>query len=260
MNFGQVQFAAAIATIDTTGDADFEPDIIPVTGYVEFIPSRVVTYSDILGRTLILGPQRFGVDNEGIMKDPNGNDTVVLIASDSPELSHQGWSYEAYISLNGVDPIGPYPFVLHKDDFINLGNQAPVDITNGVAILRGPPGPEGPAGPPGGGGGVDSVNGKTGAVTLTAGDVGVVNASSTVNGLLRLAGDLTGTATSPKVKNKLAVVVATSTTDTPTRPATSETAGGAVFITPDSNRPATNGTAAGGAFAAAAWDILVTYT
>jgi hypothetical protein len=254
VNYGTVEFAASIATVDT-GDAGPEPDIIPVSGYVKFVPSRVITYNDATGSLIVLDNVTVGIDAEGVMRDPDGNDSVTLVASDSPELSHQGWTWEAYISLNARDPIGPYPFVLDGGETVQLGLHAPLEISNGIAILRGPPGPEGPEGPPGSGA-VDSVNGLTGTVNLTAASVGVADATSGAAGLVRLAGDLAGTATTPTVPLRIVPVYNFTNTD-PARP---NTQASVLFVCPDADRPATNGSKSGGTYAGAEGDFMVTYT
>jgi hypothetical protein len=256
MNYGTVEFAASIATVDS-GDTGPEPDIIPATGYVKFVPSRVVTYNDDTGSLIVLAPIQVGIDAEGVMRDPDGNDSVTLIASDSPELSHQGWTWEAYISLNDVDPIGPYPFVLNGGENVPLGLHAPVEISNGVAILRGPPGPEGPEGPPGPGGSVDSVNGEQGDVELTAADIGIGPASASAQGLMRLAGMIGGTPDNPQVPSAIRFVLNFSNTDTPARPAH---AGMVVWVTFVANQPAGNGSTAGGTYAMAEGDLLAVFT
>jgi hypothetical protein len=256
VNYGTVEFAASIATVDS-GDAGPEPDIIPVSGYVKFVPSRVVTYNDASGTLLVLAPIQVGIDAEGVMRDPDGNASVTLIAADSPELSHQGWTWEAYISLNDVDPIGPYPFVLNGGENVPLGLHAPVEISNGVAILRGPPGPEGPEGPPGPGGSVDSVNGEQGDVVLTAADIGIGNATAAALGLIQLAGMLGGTATAPTVPSAVRFVINFSGSDTPARPAH---AGMVVWVTTVGNQPAGNGNTGGGSYAMAEGDLLAVFT
>lgn len=253
MNYGTVQFSAAIATVDT-GDAGPEPDIMPLSGYVDFVPSRVVTYNEASGGLLILGTISAGLDANGVLRDPEGNPSITLIASDSPELSHQGWTWEAWIRLNGMSAIGPYPFVLHGGDTVNLGLQAPLEISNGVAILRGPKGDPGPSGSAVGGA-VTTVNGKSpnvsGNVDIAAADIGVTGATAAVAGLIRTAGDLAGTSTSPTVPNRIWPIDNLAGTN-PNRPNTQATI---AWIAKDNNRPAGGATKSGGAYAAAQGDL-----
>lgn len=243
MNYGQVTFAASLATVDSA-DAGPEPDIIPVSGYVDFVPSRVVTYSDELGRVIVLAPVTAGLDADGVMRDPEGNPSVALIAADDPSLSHQGWTWEGYLRLNGVDPVGPYPFVLHTGETVNLGLQAPLEISNGIAILRGPRGEKGDKGDFGSGA-VESVNGKTGVVNLDLGDF------TGTSDLVHIGGDIQGTPTNPTIPNRLFPINNLNGAN-PNRPNTTATA---VWIADNGNRPAANGTSAGGAYAAAEGDI-----
>lgn len=259
MNYGQVRYAASLATADST-DAGPEPDIVPLTGYVDFVPSIQVTYSDDLGRQLFLGTVTAGLDANGVLRDAEGNDTVTLIASDSPELSRQSWTYEAYIRLNGLDPVGPYPFALESGDVVDLGMQAPLIISQGIVILRGPAGPEGPQGPPGEAGGtIDSVNGQTGVVTLDAADVGVTNATTTTPGLVQIGGagkDVQGTATDLTVPLRVYPLFNVDNSD-PVRPNTQATV---LYVTPTTDQPALNGTKSGGTYALAHLDLLAVYT
>lgn len=249
MNYGTVVFSANIATSDTA-DAGPEPDIMPISGYVDFVPSRVVTYNDATSGLLVLGRITAGIDANGVMRDPDGNPSVTLIASDSPELSHKGWTWEAYIRLNGLGEIGPYPFILHSGETVYLGNQAPLEISNGVAILRGPPGPPGPPGEAVGAA-VTSVNGKQGVVVITAGDLSIGDATAAVAGLVRLSGDLGGTAAAPTVPNRIRPLNNLDGTNPP-RPNTQATI---AWIAADTNRPAGGGSTAGGAYQAAPGDL-----
>lgn len=243
MNYGQVVFAAKIATVDS-GDAGPEPDITPVTGYIDFIPSRVVTYADDLGSLLVIGSVTAGLDADGVMRDPDGNASVTLIASDSPELSNQGWTWEGYLRLNGVDEqIGPYPFVLNGGATVNLALQAPLEISNGIAILRGPRGEKGEKGDTGTSA-VESVNGRTGVIVLAPEDVGLADA-------VRIGGDISGTPSNPTVPLRYFPINNLDGSN-PSRPATTANA---IWLAADGNRPAPNGSTAGGAYAAAEGDL-----
>jgi hypothetical protein len=259
MNYGQVIFSAHVATVDTAGDIGPEPDIVPLTGYVDFIPSRVVTYVD--GSGLVVLPKvTAGIDDQGVLRDAEGNAGITLIAADSPELSHKEWTYEAYIRLNGIDAVvGPYFFVLHSGEIHNLGLDAPAEMSNGIAILRGPAGPPGPPGTGGGGGGgaVESVAGKTGAVTLVPADVGIAAATSTTAGLVKASGDVVAAADGGLNVPSRVVPVPNFDNSNPARPNTQATV---LWITPDANRPATNGSKSGGAYAAAEGDLLAVFT
>lgn len=139
------------------GDVDDLPDRVPVGGFITFRPSREVVY-DIGGgvaETKILDPVRAGYDADGVLRDGQGNPWVALVAHDSPGLSHQGWTWEATLQLRGAPAVGPFPFLLSIGQPVDLTRYAPVHISNGVAIIRGPegkpgdPGTDGDPGPAG---------------------------------------------------------------------------------------------------------------
>lgn len=123
-----------------------------------------------------------------------------LIATDDPDNNPAGWTYAVSFALKGGVRLASFSFELHEGAAVDLTTVIPVAQANGQAITRGigvePGGLTGQvlakasdadydttwvAQSGGGtGGAVDSVNGETGAVTLTAADVGALPDSTSI--------------------------------------------------------------------------------
>ena len=150
----------------------------PAAGSVTFLPSIEFVLDSASNTTIYM----YEVTE---VLDPDGHFDVPLIATDDPDLNPTGWTYTVRILLS--DPKLPanqskpvetiFAMSLPVGSSIDIADVTPVQSSPGNAVVVGPKGDPGQ---------VVSVNGKTGAVTLTAADVGAdpLGATSSVQSAL----------------------------------------------------------------------------
>jgi lysophospholipase L1-like esterase len=204
---------AGISTVTLTGRY-IRPDGTPLKGKVTFSTPALLT---------LAGADTISAGSVAVDLDADGFFSVVLIATDQPEMQPTEWAYEVAEALE----VGSRTYAItlpSTSPTVNLADIAPADPSQGeYVIVPGPAGPQGPAGaqlrtgtgapasglgsdgdmyidltsgavkihgpkasgswPAGvlmGGGSslITSVNGMTGAVTLTASHVGALTQSA----------------------------------------------------------------------------------
>lgn len=177
---GTVRWHAQVAHVDSV-DVDALPDLDAPNGTVTFTPGttelRFVDGED--PATVFLVPLVYGLGSDGIMRDLSGNDAVTLPADAG---NPQRWTWTCSVNLDGIK-WKPFSFHLSPGEDLDLTQLSPVPAADGTWYRIGPAGPIGPVGP----------QGPPGAIN------GMPDATATVKGAVRLAGDLGGHADAPTV-------------------------------------------------------------
>lgn len=149
VDYGQVRWHAIQADVDS-GDADAEPDAVPVTGTVTFELSVPVLLAQggpdpvtIFARPIV---GTLGLD--GILRDDEGRDTITLIATDSPSLNPQSTpskplTWKATPKLHGGLKMDPFSFELPAGTTVDLTDVTRIPVSTGTPITRGPKGDPG---------------------------------------------------------------------------------------------------------------------
>lgn len=117
--YGSVEFTGRAYAQDDT-DPDGLPTLVPLRGYVDFVPGRRTTYDTESGELVVLETIVAGIDENGRLRDGNGNPTVQLVAANSPDLMHRDWPYHAYLRLIGEERQGPFSFVLASGETVDV--------------------------------------------------------------------------------------------------------------------------------------------
>lgn len=182
LTYGTVTGRFLAAVVDSPDDSDTHPDGVPLTGTVIFTPSAKAVLIAGVGTVLPVAIEAT-LDADGYIS-VNGTRGVELIASDSPAVNPVGFTYAVsfrnlrYGASNSVAYSG-FNILVPAGETIDLSVVAPVPVSGGTPIVRGP---AGPAGPPGDAeAAVQSVAGRTGDVTLTKSDVGLNNVNNTAD-------------------------------------------------------------------------------
>lgn len=192
-------------------DDDRNPDVEASVGSFKFVP-RVSEFKDLSIPATFSNLQQTGsLDPSGYLVDEQGRPGVVLMSGNSPHISPQGWTWTVTPTINGKSGASfDLPADIPPGETVDLTVVAPAAASGGTVIIVSEAsrlaaeeardqaveaaeslavGLEGAIeayfveNPPvGGGGNVDSVNGKVGAVTLTAADVSAVPVTRTVAG------------------------------------------------------------------------------
>lgn len=192
-------------------DEDRNPDVVASVGSFKFVP-KAPEFKDLSIPATFTNVEQTGqLDPSGFLVDEQGRPGVVLMSGNSEHISPRGWTWSVTPTINGKQGA---PFDLPADiqpgATVDLTVVSPAATSGGAVIivseasrvaaeaardeavaaaeslLDGLEGAieayllENP--PEGGGGDVASVNGKTGAVLLTAADVSAVPVSRTVAG------------------------------------------------------------------------------
>lgn len=221
---GSVRWHVQVAVPDSA-DLDTLADVAPADGTVTFTPAtselRYISGTD--PTTVLLGPMTFGFGSDGILRD-QGNPTVSLPA----DAANPGaWTWRVTATINGRD-YPPFSFHLAPGETVDLTQVAPVPMADGTWYNVGPAGPVGINALRGpwsaatayvardvvsyGGSswvaktastGVTPVEGASWTLLAAQGPSGSVSgvpdATTTANGIVRLAGDISGTAAAPTV-------------------------------------------------------------
>lgn len=147
VQYGLVTWRAVSAVADSS-DPDAQPDAVPVSGKITFTPSAPVLLTRRgIPVTVIAVPVTYDLDADGVLRDSQGRDGVMLVATDSVDLTPVGWTWTVSYRLNGGLSRGSFSFALPAGGVVDLTDVATVPASGGVQITRGP---EGPPGPPGG--------------------------------------------------------------------------------------------------------------
>jgi len=144
VQYGQVRWQAVSGTADGN-DPDSLPDAVPVTGQLTFTASVPVLLAPgaAIPVSVFLTPVTYDLDNQGVLRDKQGNDLINLVATDSPGLTPTGWTWQVTYRLNDGLTRGSFSFDLPAGTVVDLTTVSPVSTANGAAIIQGPPGPPG---------------------------------------------------------------------------------------------------------------------
>jgi len=147
--FGEVKWRAVAAVADSNGDADADPDALPVTGTVTFTPSAsVLLATGTIPPVTVFGSSvSYELDEFGVLRDATGRDGVSLLATDSPGITPIGWTWTVSYRLNGGLNRGSFAFSLPAGETVDLTQVAPVTTSGGTPIIQGPKGDPGSAYP-----------------------------------------------------------------------------------------------------------------
>jgi hypothetical protein len=196
-----------VAIVGDDTDPDDLPDAVPLAGSVTFTPSVasiLVANATPVPATVIPTQVTVDLDVDGYIS-LNGLQYLFLVATDDPSTNPTGFTYTVSFALTlDGQPVNFSSYSISvptynsgTDNVIDLTLVAPVSSSEGTLTIVGPIGPKGDPGPGVLGGGttgqilakasnadqdtvwvdpaggtVLSVNGQSGAVTLTAADVG----------------------------------------------------------------------------------------
>lgn len=144
LKYGLVKWHAVSAVADTTADPDALPDAVPVSGKVTFTPSVSVLL--VMGDdpvTVMATAVTYNVGPDGVLRDAQGNDGVMLLATDSPGVTPANWTWSVSYNLNNGASRGSFAFRLASGDQVDLTKVSPVSSSPGVQIIQGPAGPPG---------------------------------------------------------------------------------------------------------------------
>jgi len=114
-------------------------DSPPAKGVIYVRPEAIV----LLGEEVVV-PREMSVE-----LDNTGSFSWSGIASDSPDITPQGFTYSMRIKVPGVK-LAPFSFLLPSNTTLELEEIIPVLSSPGVIITRGPQGIPGPPGETGG--------------------------------------------------------------------------------------------------------------
>ena len=122
-------------------DADLFPDGVPLTGQVTFSPEigRRGYSGELLGGGRLTvatstPPQTIVVQPIPVALDPGGALSVVLIATDNPDIAPTGWTWTVSFDLPGVK-VPPFSFEVHAGTTADLSTLAPIEISTGSALF-----------------------------------------------------------------------------------------------------------------------------
>lgn len=141
LNHGQVSFRGVRVVTDTSFDLDSLPDLKPLGGYIDFIPSRSTNYDKGNGTLVVIQPVTAGLDASGVMRDGQSNQTVTLVSPLSPDLLYQDWTWLARFRLTNAN-IEPVVFNLAVGQTKNLANEAKlmslvVEVSSTFLVING---------------------------------------------------------------------------------------------------------------------------
>lgn len=152
LTFGTVIGRYTASGPDTTGDADYEPEALPLTGTIEFVPnagSLVVNTGDAGAggyTAFVLRTLTATLDPQGYITF-GGNQGIVLTATDDPAATPNGWTYTAKFHLKDVFgaavTIPDLPFQVPGGSTLSLPSLAPVTANAGTVTIQGAQGPKG---------------------------------------------------------------------------------------------------------------------
>jgi hypothetical protein len=136
VNYGTVTGTFITAVADGPDD-DSLPDAVPCTGKVLFTP----TASKLLNVTATPPVTIFPKSIAAVL-DVNGAFSVVLVATDDPDLNPVGWQYVVSFALSGIT-VPAFNIDVLMNTTIDLASASPVPAAGGTPIVRGPGMPQG---------------------------------------------------------------------------------------------------------------------
>lgn len=202
LTYGTVTGRYVALTADVSTDVDTEPEAAPLGGTVSFVPSASVVVVATANPPVTVFPRTVVavLDSEGYIS-LNGARGVKLLASDNPFLNPTNFTWTANFQLSMEDgsqlAYASKPFIVPANVTIDLSLAATAAPTGGtmtpewtaavaatqtnaaLAQAARVAAEQAAADATDGISGVASVNGRTGAVTLAKGDVGLGNVENT---------------------------------------------------------------------------------
>jgi hypothetical protein len=136
VNYGTVTGTFITAVADGI-DVDLLPDAVPCTGKVIFTP----TASKLLNITAVPPVTIFPKAIEAVL-DSNGAFSVVLVATNDPDMNPTGWQYVVSFALSGIT-VPAFNINVLMDMTIDLASASPVPASGGTPTVRGPGMPQG---------------------------------------------------------------------------------------------------------------------
>ena len=131
----------SIRTIGLVSQEDLSPESTPVVGRVTFTPSP--EYFMHPGEGMV-----FSTSAQTVFLGSDGDATVVLMATDDPDVQPTNWTYLVTFLLEGLK-IPSFHMSVPSGSTQDLASVIPVPQSDGEYYLTGPQGPAGPAGPQG---------------------------------------------------------------------------------------------------------------
>ncbi|WP_129710900.1 collagen-like protein [Haloactinopolyspora alba] len=120
-------------------DLDSNPDGTPVTGFVTFTPSPTyVRYPVATPDPATIVPQAITcpIDQDGYLLDAQGNQGVMLVATDDPDGNPVDWTYEVRLDFGVL--IDPFHINVPAGGEVDLTTLIPVSESDGVQTIQGP--------------------------------------------------------------------------------------------------------------------------
>lgn len=134
VSYGTVvgKFIRAVGAGSTPGSGDTG---VPLDGLsVEFSPSTTVFRNQTASTpvTILADPIKATTNAQGVLVGPNGDPGVELIATDDPDLTPAGWTWNVRIAGPGV--VSRFAFLLPGDTTVDLASVIPVPSNPGADI------------------------------------------------------------------------------------------------------------------------------
>jgi hypothetical protein len=142
VGYATVTWTAEAAVMDTIGDIDVIPDVVPVLGQVTFSPSVAVfrVPDAIPPVTLFASSVTATLYTDGTLRDAHGNVGVTLLATDSPGLDVEpdSWAWTASFNLQEGRTLAPFSFHLESGTTVDLTTVIPATVgVGGLPITQG---------------------------------------------------------------------------------------------------------------------------
>lgn len=125
-----------IRAVGDGSDEGREPDAAPLTGLtIKFQAAVTVVKNEttIPPVTILIDAITCTTDTDGYLLGPDGTQSVMLVASDDPDLSPHGWTYKVTVSSPTISPF-TFDFIAPSDATVDLATLVPVASNPGSEI------------------------------------------------------------------------------------------------------------------------------
>lgn len=128
VDVGQGIVRVRLRQLSVVSQDDANPDVLPVTGRVNFTPTVSTVRHEGLG--LMINTRRISV-----VLDSNGDADVVLMATNDPQIIPTGFTYEVSFDLDESLALPAFHISVPEGSDRELSDLAPVEANGGVYYL-----------------------------------------------------------------------------------------------------------------------------